>query len=344
MAFLNGVKFVPASSGTGAFVVSSAVTGYQTPASAGAVNGAQYAYRAESTDLTQWEIGFGVYTVSSTTLTRATVLYSTNSNAAVNFSVAPNVSIVELASQIVAPPLYNYFNGYTLSTAGSSSTFGISIGQAADSTNTAMLTLASAYTKTTGAWAVGSGNGSLDTGAIAASTWYHAFTMIRLDTGVVDIIISLSQTSPSLPTGYTLSQYIGSMLTDGSKNWVAFNQSHDEVLWGAAVTDASTVTPATSATAQNVTVPPNVVVWVKFWASFVSITGAGLVFEPYVGPDISASNTGSLGSGTSIAGYGDFSIRTSGGSPNQIKVRCTSTTGNSYTMQTQGWTYSRDRR
>ena len=47
--------------------------------------------------------------------------------------------------------------------------------------------LASAYTKTTGSWAVGSGNGGLDTGTITNSTWYHVFLMQRPDTEVVDI-------------------------------------------------------------------------------------------------------------------------------------------------------------
>src|SRR6218665_2330902 len=52
----------------------------------------------------------------------------------------------------------NYLSGLTLSTAGSSSTFGIAPGVATDSTNVDILTLGSSYTKTTGAWAVGSGN------------------------------------------------------------------------------------------------------------------------------------------------------------------------------------------
>ena len=48
-----------------------------------------------------------------------------------------------------------------------------------------LLSLASAYTKTTSAWGVGTGNGSLDTGSIANSTWYHVYLIKRVDTGVV---------------------------------------------------------------------------------------------------------------------------------------------------------------
>lgn len=95
--FLNGTVFQAASGGTGAFVVSSAVTGWQTPASAGAVNGAQYRYRAYSADGTQWEIGTGTYTSSGTSLSRDTINASTNGGAAVNFTAAPAVSITILA-------------------------------------------------------------------------------------------------------------------------------------------------------------------------------------------------------------------------------------------------------
>lgn len=120
-SFLDVCRFTAASSGTGSFVVSSAVTGYQTPASANAVNGATYRYRAESADLTQWEVGTGVYTVSGTTLTR-TVLFSTNSNSAVSFTSAPQVAVVELAEDMGPLTLTNA----TLAAATPSNPTGIS--------------------------------------------------------------------------------------------------------------------------------------------------------------------------------------------------------------------------
>jgi hypothetical protein len=95
--FLNGSVFLAASGGTGSFVVSSAITGWQTPASAGAVDGAQYRYRAYSADWTQWEIGTGTYTASTTTLTRSSIVASSSGGSAVNFTGAPAVSITILA-------------------------------------------------------------------------------------------------------------------------------------------------------------------------------------------------------------------------------------------------------
>lgn len=91
-------KFVPTAGGTGDWVVSSAVTGYQTPATAGAVSGAVYNTRAESGDLSQWEVATGTYTSSNTTLTRGTVLYnSVGGSSKINFTTPPQVGIVALS-------------------------------------------------------------------------------------------------------------------------------------------------------------------------------------------------------------------------------------------------------
>lgn len=131
--------------------------------------------------------------------------------------------------------LSTLLTGLTLSTAGGSGTFGIAIGAASG------MVLASAYTKTTSAWAVGTGNGGIDTGAIANSTWYHVYLIQRVDTSVVDVLFSLSATSPTMPASYTRKRRIGSMLTDGSAHWLKFIQKGDEFLWAyATVTTVST--------------------------------------------------------------------------------------------------------
>ncbi len=132
--------------------------------------------------------------------------------------------------------------GLTLSAAGATATFGVAAG-AANGMN-----LASAYTKTTGAWVVGTWNGSLDTGAIANSTWYHVWLIMRTDTMVVDILTSLSATAPTMPTNYTRKRRIGAMKTDGSAHWLKFVQVGDEFIWDVPVQDISTSTLGTTAT------------------------------------------------------------------------------------------------
>ena len=71
--------------GTGPVTLLGAVTGYQTFAAVGNGNTTYYTITHQS--LTEWEVGIGTYTSSGTTLSRTTVLASSNSGSAVSFSV-----------------------------------------------------------------------------------------------------------------------------------------------------------------------------------------------------------------------------------------------------------------
>lgn len=110
MALLDRCIFNPAAGGTADFVVVSAVTGYMTPAQAGGIDGATYHYAAQSADLSQWEVGTGVYTAGTTTLSRATVLFnSLGTTAKINFSAAPQVFITALAEDLYIGPSASFF-------------------------------------------------------------------------------------------------------------------------------------------------------------------------------------------------------------------------------------------
>ncbi len=100
-SLLDVCRFNPTTGGTTDWTYSSAVTGYQSPAAASVVNGATYSYRAESNDLSQWEIGTGVYNTSTGVLARGTVLFnSAGTTAKISFSTTPQVAIVALAEDL----------------------------------------------------------------------------------------------------------------------------------------------------------------------------------------------------------------------------------------------------
>lgn len=169
----------------------------------------------------------------------------------------------------------SHIAGLTLSAAGGSATFGIAAGQAADSTNVSLMNLAAAYTKTTASWALGTGNGSLDTGAIAPSTWYHAYEMQRPDTGVVDVITSLSANAPTLPANYTLFRRIGSMKTDGASQWMKFIQNGSYFAWAATVLDVDDTNPGTGAVSKILASVPTGVIVQAILNSFPIFTSNG---------------------------------------------------------------------
>lgn len=69
-----------------------------------------------------------------------------------------------------------------------------------------------------------SGAGGVDTGSIAASTWYYIYAIYNPSGPTTNILMSASATSPTLPVGYTYFARIGTARTDGSMNLMGFTQ------------------------------------------------------------------------------------------------------------------------
>lgn len=113
-SFVDVCRFNPAAGSTTDWTYSSAVTGYQSPTAAGAVNGAIYSYRAESNDLSQWEVGFGAYNSGTGVFARTTVLFnSSGGTSKINFSTVPQVAIVALAEDLASLVGTNNFTNAT---------------------------------------------------------------------------------------------------------------------------------------------------------------------------------------------------------------------------------------
>jgi hypothetical protein len=244
-------------------------------------------------------------------------------------------ALLSCVNSVSAPR--GYLNGLTLSTAGSSASFGIAAGVATSDDATTPMKLSTAYAKTTGAWAVGSGNGSLDTGSIANNAWYHVFLIERVDTGVVDILVSVSATTPTLPANYTKRRRIGSMKTDGTGQWIRFSQVGSTFLWYTDALDVNNGTIGTTAISVTISTPPGVRMLALLRLAITNTTAGAAVRVSSL--DVSDQTPASGNSNLAVQVASTFmfaEIDEVTNTTSQVRMR-SSGSGTTYYVNTKGW-------
>ena len=243
-----------------------------------------------------------------------------------------------------------YISGLTLSTAGASTTFAVAAGGATDVALGGTIYLSSAINKTTASWAVGTGNGALDSGSIAINTWYHAFAIKRPDTGVVDACVSTSATGcaagvGNIPAAYTLKRRIGSMKTNASNQWIQFYQNGDTFIWTTPKLDASGVAvTAPGGATVTLTVPTGVVVEAQFIANYLSASAgsACIVYSLQAGAQTTTTIASNYNLVISTANNPVVNTqRLLTNTSAQIKAINDGAASNSFTAITTGWNDSR---
>lgn len=75
------------------------------------------------------------------------------------------------------------------------------------------------------------GANGLDTGSLAANTWYAVWWIYNPSTGVDAGLVSLSGTSPTMPSGYTFKRRSGWKLTDGSGHFYRTKQQGNKAAY-----------------------------------------------------------------------------------------------------------------
>jgi hypothetical protein len=257
----------------------------------------------------------------------------------------------DVSAALYGGALRGHIGGLTLANNSGDATndIDISAGEATDNGVAVCMQLSSAITKRSDAgWTVGTGNGWLDTGTIG-NNWYHVFLIRRPDTGVVDSLLSLSATSPTMPTSYTQKRRIGSILRSGGAI-VAFSQVGEDFLWIDPPLDVNANNPGTSAVTRTLSVPTGVKVIAHMnvrtggdtTSRFVYISSLDVNDEAPSGTaaPLATFGIGALGSGVAEAGFASVRTDTSG----QVRTRIEASSVNvDLRIATLGWTDSRGR-
>ncbi|MDC9808415.1 hypothetical protein [Rhizobium binxianense] len=141
-----------------------------------------------------------------------------------------------------------------------------------------------------GTWAVGTGNGGLDAGSVAANATYFAYALRKDSDLSFDVVLSTSATiggvTTTVLTGYTIVKCIGVVLTDGSSNIRQFIMyPRDEYQFVTPIMDASNIATTLTANLLALTVPNGVKTKVKLRFMFRSpaTTNSCLVYDPAKG-------------------------------------------------------------
>lgn len=147
-------------------------------------------------------------------------------------------------------------NGLTLSNNVTDATNDIDIaaGSCVSDDGTTVMVLSAITKRLDAAWAVGTNQGGLDTGAIANTT-YHVWVIGRVDTNVTDVLFSASATSPTMPANYTKKKCIGSIIRV-SAAILAFTQTLNRFRLSTPFVEIDATNPGTSAVTRTLTQVP----------------------------------------------------------------------------------------
>ena len=98
LVLADRVQETTTTTGTGTVTLAGAATGFQTFAAVGDGNSTYYTIAGGA----EWEVGIGTYTASGTTLSRTTVISSSNSGSLVSFSAgSKNVFVTYPAARSI---------------------------------------------------------------------------------------------------------------------------------------------------------------------------------------------------------------------------------------------------
>lgn len=283
------------------------------------------AEQGAQSDYGQVNLGFGFIEVHSSMSGVLVEVHYQSVGSVLSNDVINDKILTEVASQLVASTPYDpgLINGLLISnnTTDPTNDIDIAAGYARDATNTVNMILASAITKRLdAAWAVGTGNGGLDTGAIANTT-YHLWLIKRSDTGVVDVLFSASASSPTMPANYDYKVYLWPIMrVSGAIR--TFTQTGNEFRYNAQVYDINVTNIGTSAVTRTLSFPTGIITRGIMYV--IAYPGAGASLYGLItalSQDDEVPSPAKMNFGTNITAYHGAELTITTNTAAQIRTR-----------------------
>lgn len=297
------VKETSTTTGTGTYTLAGAVTGFQSFSAIGDGNTCYYC----ATDGTDWEVGLGTYTSAGTTLARTSVIASSNSGSAVNWSAGTRYVFTTAPAAWMRKNGPGGMSGMKVAY-GSATTITIASGECRDSTDTYDLTLAALVTVSIAT--AGAALGLDETTLAATATTTGASASVTLTA-------SIYSETPMTNTARTLT---GAWSTSGTSMTGSGGNAKAEVTVGdivrssskgasrvTVVTDDNTITlvaalPGGNAAAdaftfyENLTIQPNTAVAAdKFAVNTIESNGLTVVMSAAISSGAGSGKVAKIG-------------------------------------------------
>jgi len=197
------------------------------------------------------------------------------------------------------------------------------------------------------AWAEGTNAGGLDTGTVAADTFYYLFAIYNPTTQTSDALFSASKTNPTLPSGYTKKKHIAALYTDGSANIrsgdYTFSESNYRFRYSTRILDLNKTSglSTSSRSAETISSPPHAVASASLYLQAPNISSVvSIVVTEEDEADVSPSTFPTINAYYNGAAYfwnNTVEITAKVNSTSQIYLRSTYGTVTFFKWITLGW-------
>ena len=178
-----------------------------------------------------------------------------------------------------------------------------------------------------------SGEGGLDTGSEASSTFYYGF--IIHDGSAVSGLVSTSRTAPLMPSGFSFRGLVTAAFNDGSLDILNYRQVDKRAILDVTKQDQPAVTVGTTASLHTLTAPPDTIAFIDVNFGTANSGSWLLITETWQTNSLPSNVLHHIVATNTWAGMSSYERRVD--ASRQIRLR--SSNGATAHIYTEGWCF-----